>query len=82
MQEAQEKGVPSLAWEDHPEKGMTTHSIILASRIPRTEESLGPQTIETQSPKGLDQPSTQAHTPREGRGGLSPRPEGRGERGG
>ena len=82
MQEAQEKGVPSLAWEDHPEKGMTTHSIILASRIPRTEESLGPQTIETQSPKGLDQPSTQAHTTREGRGGLSPRPEGRGERGG
>ena len=72
MQEPQETGVPFQVWEDHLEKGMTTRSIILASRIPRTEESFGPQTIVTQSPKGLDQLSKQAHTPREGRGGLSP----------
>ena len=61
---------------------MTTHSSILASRIPQTEESSGPQTIVSQSSKGLDQLSTQAHTPRAGRGGLSLGPEGRGQRGG
>ena len=30
--------VRSLSWEDPLEKGMVTHSIILAWRIPRTEE--------------------------------------------
>jgi len=34
----QEKQVQSLGWEDPLEKGMVTHSIILAWRIPRTEE--------------------------------------------
>ena len=29
---------PSLGWEDHLEKGMSTHSSILAWRIPWTEE--------------------------------------------
>ena len=34
----QETWVQSLGWEDPPEKEMTTHSNILAWRIPRTEE--------------------------------------------
>ena len=39
MQEAQETQVQSLGQEDPLEKGMETHSSILAWRIPRTEES-------------------------------------------
>ena len=39
MQEPQETRVPSLGGEDPLEKGMATHSSILASRIPWTEES-------------------------------------------
>ena len=35
----QETRVPSLGWEDSLEKEMATHSIILAWRIPWTEES-------------------------------------------
>ena len=35
----QETGVPSLGQEDSLEKGMATHSSILAWRIPLTEES-------------------------------------------
>ena len=38
-----ETWVPSLGWEDSLEKGVATHSSILAWRIPRTEESGGPQ---------------------------------------
>ena len=34
----QETCVRSLGWEDSPEKEMTTHSNILAWKIPRTEE--------------------------------------------
>jgi len=34
----QETWVQSLGWEDPLEKGMVTHSTILAWRIPRTEE--------------------------------------------
>ena len=34
----QETCVPSLCWEDPLEKGMTTHTSILAWRIPWTEE--------------------------------------------
>ena len=34
----QETRVQSLGWEDILEKGMTTHSSILAWRIPWTEE--------------------------------------------
>ena len=33
-----ETWVQSLGWDDHREKGMTTHSCILAWRIPWTEE--------------------------------------------
>ena len=36
--EMQETQVRSLGWEDPLEKGMATHSIILAWRIPWTEE--------------------------------------------
>ena len=37
-QETQEMRVQSPGWEDPPEKEMATHSSILASRIPWTEE--------------------------------------------
>ena len=37
----QETRVQSLGWEDPLEKGMATHSSILAWRIPWTEESGG-----------------------------------------
>ena len=37
----QETQVQSLGWEDPLEKGMTTHSSILAWRIPRTEQPGG-----------------------------------------
>ena len=37
----QETHVPSLGWEDPLEKGMATHSSILAWRIPWTEEPGG-----------------------------------------
>ena len=36
----QETQVPSLCWENPLEKGMATHSSILAWRIPWTEEIL------------------------------------------
>ena len=38
MQETKETQVQSLGHEDLLEKGMTTHSTILAQRIPWTEE--------------------------------------------
>ena len=38
MQETQETQVQSLGWEDALQKGMATHSRILAWRIPWTEE--------------------------------------------
>ena len=38
MQEPQETGVPSLCWEGPLEKGMATHSSILAWEIPWTVE--------------------------------------------
>ena len=37
--------VSMLEWEDPLEEGMTTHSSILAWRIPRTEESGGLQSM-------------------------------------
>ena len=37
----QETQVQSLGWEDPLEKGMTTHTSILAWRIPKTEEPGG-----------------------------------------
>ena len=45
----QEMRVQSLGWEDPLEKGMTTHSSILAWRIPWTEELSGLQTMGLQS---------------------------------
>ena len=36
-----ETQVPSLDWEDPQEKGMATHSSVLAWRIPWTEDSGG-----------------------------------------
>ena len=39
--EIRETGVRSLGWEDPLEKGMATHSSILAWRIPWTEEPGG-----------------------------------------
>jgi len=46
-----ESQVQSLGWEDPLEKGMATHSVILAWRIPWTEElgrlqSMGLQRVE------------------------------------
>ena len=41
----QETQVRSLGWEDLLEKGMATHSSILAWRIPRTEEPGGLQSM-------------------------------------
>ena len=43
-----ETQVQSLGWEDPPEKGMTTHSNILAWRIPWTEEPGGLQSMGSQ----------------------------------
>ena len=44
----QETWVPSLVWEDPLEKGMPTHSSILAWRIPWTEEPGGLQPMGSQ----------------------------------
>ena len=41
----QETQVPSLGWEELLEKGMATHSNILAWRIPWTEEPGGLQSM-------------------------------------
>ena len=43
-----ETWVRSLGWEDALEKGMATHSSILAWRIPWTEEPGGLQSIVSQ----------------------------------
>ena len=48
LQETQETLVPSLGQEDPLEKGMETHSHILAWKIPWTEEPDGPQSMESQ----------------------------------
>ena len=44
----QETQVRSLGWGDPLEKGMATHSSILAWTIPRTEEPGGLQSMESQ----------------------------------
>ena len=44
----QEMWVQSLGWEDLLEKGMATHSSILAWRIPWTEEPGGLQSMGSQ----------------------------------
>ena len=43
----QETQVRSLGWEDPLEKGMVTHSSILAWKIPWTEEPGGLQSMES-----------------------------------
>ena len=43
-----ETQVQSLGWEDPLEKGMATHSSILAWKIPWTEEPGGLQSMELQ----------------------------------
>ena len=43
-----ETQVRSLGWEDPLEKGMATHSSVLAWRIPWTEEHGGLQSMESQ----------------------------------
>ncbi|MES8345576.1 hypothetical protein U6J89_12190, partial [Cutibacterium acnes] len=48
----QETQVQSMGWEDPLEKGMATHSSILAWRIPWTEDPDGLQSMG--SPKELD----------------------------
>ena len=48
MPAMQETWVQSLGWEDPLEKGMATHSSILAWRIPWTEESGGLQCMGSQ----------------------------------
>ena len=44
----QETWIRSLGWEDPLEEGVATHSIILAKRIPRTEEPGGLQSMALQ----------------------------------
>ena len=44
----QETQIQSLGWEDALEKGLATHSIILAWRIPWTEEPSGLQSMGSQ----------------------------------
>ena len=55
MQETQGRQVRSLGQEDPPEKGMATHSSILAWRIPWTEEPGGLQSRGSQSQTRLKQ---------------------------
>ena len=52
--------VQSLSQEDPLEKGMTTHSSVLAWRIPWTEEPGGLESIGSQSQTQLKQLSTHA----------------------
>ena len=54
--------VPFLCWEDPLEKGMTTHSSILAWRIPWPEEPGGLQSMGSQSHTQLRQLRMQACT--------------------
>ena len=51
----QEMRVQFLSWEDPLEKGMTTHSSVLAWRIPWAEEPGGLQSMG--SPKSRTQPT-------------------------
>ena len=54
--------VQSLGQEDPPEKGMATHSSILAWRIPWTEEPGGVQSMGLQSWTRLKRLSMRAET--------------------
>ena len=57
----QEIGVRSMGWEDPLQKGMATHSIILAWRIPWTEEFSRLQSMGLQS-VGHNRATELAHT--------------------
>ena len=46
--DVKEMPVRSLGWKDPLEKGMATHSIVLAWRVPWTEEPGGLQSIGSQ----------------------------------
>ena len=61
MQELQERSVWSQGQEDPLEEGMTTHSNILAWRIPWTEECGGLHFIGSQSWMWPKQLSIQEH---------------------
>ena len=50
----QETWVRSLGWEDPLEKGMATHSSLLAWRIPQTEEPGGLQSMGSRRVKQLN----------------------------
>ena len=50
----QETGIRSLGWEGSLEKGMSSHSSILAWRIPQTEEPGGLQSMGSQRVKQLN----------------------------
>ena len=54
----QETWIQSLGWEDPLEKGMATHSSVLAWRIPRTEELGWLQSMGSQSRTRLKQLGT------------------------
>ena len=54
--------IRSLSWEDPLEKGMTTHSSILAWIIPWTEEPAGLQSTGSQSWTRLSDSHTNTHT--------------------
>ena len=58
----QETRVQFLGREDPLEKGMATHSSILARKIPRTEEPGGLQSVAPQSQTQLKRLSKQVHT--------------------
>ena len=51
----------SMGREDHLEKGIETHSSMLAWRILWTEEAGGPQSIGSQIPTGFKWISMHAH---------------------
>ena len=59
IQETQETWFWSLGWEDPVEEEMTTHSSILAWKIPWTEE---PGRLQSTGPKGLDMIEHLTHT--------------------
>ena len=56
MQELQETQVRSLGQEDTLEEGMTTHSSVIAWRIPWTEEPAGYMALGSQDSDTTQQP--------------------------
>ena len=61
LQESQKTQVPSLGQGDPLEEGLTTHSNILAWRIPWTEEAGGLESIESHSQTQVKRLSMHAH---------------------